>query len=171
MHSERAGPILSNRPSSRSRFHMEGSSSRESSVRIDPSAVALLANRCSIIELSTGTMCGCMPYLTSFFRRLTFKTSQLSLLKSIKSGISNLFSRGFHSTRRSSSYDRANSDSGIEHYLETRILGSVSGKGKFMGSKHSTQREWLNRTVVAKENRGATPIPEEWNRVPTRSMV
>ena len=38
------------------------------------------------------------------------------------------------------------------HYLETNILGSVQGAGKFLDSQTSRQGEWLDRTTVSQQN-------------------
>lgn len=110
-----------------------------------------------------GIICGCMPYLAGYFRRLHLKSIQIPLLKSITHRISSTFSRRFGHYKKSSTFNRMDSHPKNEHYLETNILGSVQGKGRFLDSGNHTQREWLDRAAVTRNSRMDTPIPEAWS--------
>lgn len=71
-----------------------------------------------VIELNIGTICASLPFLPAFYQYHRLKPSQLAVLKTITNKIKHF---------RSSSKTRDNC-------LETGILGSVQGEGKFLES-------------------------------------
>lgn len=93
----------------------------------------------SILEMTLGIICGCMPYLAPMLKRWYLRWSQLSLLK-------NLMSRISSSRKRPGRSPGSSGFSGIEsrppnnHYLETNILRSVKGERKFLGSQFCAEK-------------------------------
>lgn len=118
------------------------------------------ANRPSIIEMALGTICGCMPYLASKFKRWGRKSSQPYWLKVIKSRITFKFNRRSDKPNNSSSFKRVESPPNQDHHLATNILGSVKGAGKFIDSRNSKLREWLDRTTISQQGHKEETIPE-----------
>lgn len=56
------------------------------------------------------------------------------------------------------------------HYLETNILGSVKGAGKFLESQNPKQREWLESSVpnslVETSTSNLLAVPEHCSSAP-----
>lgn len=71
-----------------------------------------------VIELNVGTICASLPFLPAFYQHHRLKPSQVAALKTITNRI-----KPFRFGRKMSG-DR----------LETGILGSVQGEGKFLKS-------------------------------------
>lgn len=107
-----------------------------------------MTNRLSVFEMTMGIICGCMPYLAPLFKRWYLKSSQLYMAKNFMSRITFRFSRRSHRSKKSPSFIRMESHPKERHYLETNILGSVTGAGKFLDSENPRQSEWLERTTV-----------------------
>lgn len=71
-----------------------------------------------VIELNIGTICASLPCLPAFYKHHRLKPSQVAALKTITNKI-----KPFSSSRKTS-----------HNHLETGILGSVQGEGKFLKS-------------------------------------
>ena len=115
-----------------------------------------------MIEMTMGIICGCMPYVASTLNRWRLKSSQLSLLKNIKSRITFKLNRRSDLSKESLNSHRADSHPNQDRYLQTNILGSVKGAGKFLDSQSFIQREWLDRTVISQPGQRENTIPEGW---------
>ena len=143
---------------------MARSSRWKSCVSLAIHAVALCrTNSFRITELSMGIICGCMPYLTSLFMSKHLKISRFPLLKRITSHISSTFSKRFGRSKKSSTFTRIDEIPGNEFRLETRILGSVKGQGRFLDSRSRTPNELLDRTIIEHYSREDVPIPDSWS--------
>ena len=77
-----------------------------------------MLRRSRVIELNIGTVCASLPYLPAFYHPHRLKHSQVSALKTLTNKMNPFRSR------RKTRDDR----------LETGILGSVQGEGKFLES-------------------------------------
>ena len=71
-----------------------------------------------VLELNIGTICASLPFLPAFYQHHRLKPSQVAALKTITNKI-----RAFRSGRKTR-----------DARLETGILGSVQGEGKFLQS-------------------------------------
>ena len=71
-----------------------------------------------VIELNVGTICASLPFLPAFYHHHRLKPSQVAALKTITNKI-----KPFRSSRKMRD-DR----------LETGLLGSAQGEGKFLKS-------------------------------------
>ncbi|MCJ1346583.1 hypothetical protein MMC31_004801, partial [Peltigera leucophlebia] len=92
-----------------------------------------------ILEMTLGIICGCMPYLAPMLKRWYLRWSQLSLLKNLMSRISSLRKRPGRSPG-SAGFSEIESRPPNDHYLETNILRSVKGEGKFLGSQFHVEK-------------------------------
>lgn len=54
-------------------------------------------------------------------------------------------------------------DAPQDKYLETGILGSVQGKGKFLESGVHPQKLWIGGTSNDHSSRGVSTIRDAWN--------
>ena len=72
------------------------------------------------------------------------------------------FARRSKRSRASSKFNRVNSHPTGDPYLESHILGSVKGGGKFMESGVHPQRQWLGHTAVSQQSQGASTVREEF---------
>lgn len=104
-----------------------------------------------------------MPYLAPTLKRWHMKSSQIHLVKGIKSRFT--FKRNKQSNKSTETARPGEADSYQipNHHLETRILGSIKGAGDFLGSQNPMQREWLDRTIVSQQGRGEGAIPDGWS--------
>ena len=71
-----------------------------------------------VVELNVGTICASLPFLPAFYQHYHLKSSQVAALKTITNRIN-----PFRSSRKMR-----------DHLLESGILGSVQGEGKFLES-------------------------------------
>ena len=71
-----------------------------------------------VIELNVGTICACLPSLAAFYRHHRLKPSHIAAIKTITYRVN-----PFRSSRKVR-----------DHRLETHILGSAQGEGKFLKS-------------------------------------
>ena len=88
-----------------------------------------------------------MPHLASFYRHYLHKALDSFSLQDIKAKLGYPWlkrSKG-SSGNNADNFDRVGSDPDNDMYLETRILGSVQGKGKFLDSQVHPQREWVEK--------------------------
>ena len=77
-----------------------------------------------VLELNIGTICASLPFLPGFYQHYRLKPSQVAALKTLTNKIKSF---------RSSPKMR-------DDHLETGILGSVQGAGKFLESSDLTNR-------------------------------
>ena len=68
-----------------------------------------------------------------------------------------------NSAESSSRFDRVGFDPGNDLYLETRILGSVQGKGKFLDSGVHAQQQWIDKNSRDPMSQGAATVREAWD--------
>lgn len=71
-----------------------------------------------VVELSAGTICASLPFSPAFYQHHRLKPSQVAALKTITNKL-----KPFRSSRKV----------GVDH-LETGLIGSVQGEGKFLKS-------------------------------------
>lgn len=71
-----------------------------------------------VVELNVGTICASLPFLPAFYQHYHLKPSQVAALKTITNRIN-----PFRSSRKMR-----------DNLLESGILGSVQGEGKFLES-------------------------------------
>ena len=108
-------------------------------------------------------ICGCMPHLAGFFKRKGPDTPLLSPIKSLASRITSGITRRFKSSESTSNFDRVKSQSASDPYLESYILESVKGSGKFMQSGVQPQKTWLGQNTEMKQSQGPSTAREEFN--------
>ena len=117
-------------------------------------------NTCSIVETNVGIICGCMPHLASVFRQLRNRLRQSTVYKSLKSRATSMFTRHLATSKGSSArnqnFERVSSKHSENIYLETNILGSARGKGKFLDSGNHPQQGWLQSNVASVDSTLAT---------------
>lgn len=94
----------------------------------------------SILEMTLGIICGCMPYLAPMLKRWYLRWLQLSMLKNIVSRISSTLRNRPRRSLGSSSFSEIETRPPNDHYLETNILRSVKGEGKFVGSQFCAEK-------------------------------
>lgn len=90
------------------------------------------------VELDVGIICACLPHLPPLFRRLrekysVFSSEQLKPRNASKIW-KRIFTSGPFSKRNSKQLDPEAHNDSKEMYLETNIIGSQPGEGKFLGS-------------------------------------
>ena len=102
-----------------------------------------------------------MPYLASFLKRQRPRFLKLSVFQNLWVQISSGLTRRLKRSRGSSSFDRVDSNLGSGPYLETHILGSVKGAGKFMESGVYPQKHRLGHAVVPEESQGTSTVRED----------
>ena len=112
------------------------------------------------LELSLGVICGCMPYLAGFFKRQRPKMPQLSSMRGILSYITSVFTSRSRHHRSSSKSSELIAPSDKDPYLETHILGSVKGGGKFVQSGVYPQKAWLDETTESRRGQDVSTIRE-----------
>ena len=105
------------------------------------------ADRLRVIEMTLGIICGCMPYVASTLKQWQPTSSPMYLLKEIKSRITMKLNKRSSESGKSESSHEVFIHPKQDHRLETRILGSIQGGGKFLGSQSPQQREWFNRST------------------------
>ena len=88
-----------------------------------------------VIELNVGTICASLPFLPAFYQHHHLKPSQVAALRTITNRI-----KPFRFGRKMSS-DR----------LETGILGSVQGEGRFLKSGDLTNISGSTDTTQSTE--------------------
>ena len=118
------------------------------------------ADMLRVIEMTLGIICGCIPYVASTLKNWHLTSSPIYLLKEIKSRITMKLNRRSSKSRGSENSDEYALHPKQDHYLETRILGSVHGGGRFLDSRNPQQREWLNRTTFSNMKYGEGTISE-----------
>ena len=91
----------------------------------------------SVLEMTLGIICGCMPYLAPMLKRWYLRLSQLSVLKNIMSRITSPLRRR---SPGSSGFSEIESRPPNNHYLETNILRSVKGEGNFLDSQFCAEK-------------------------------
>ena len=111
--------------------------------------------------MSLGVICGCMPYLASFFKRQRPK-SPGTHLKRLISRIKSKLSRGSKDSSTGSSFNRINSPPSDDAYLESHILGSAKGGGKFLESGVHPQKDWMRHGTVVQQSTGDSTMREEF---------
>ncbi len=120
-----------------------------------------LAHEYSVLEMSFGVICGCMPYLASFFKRQHPKSPGTSLKHFFSRLTTKLLKRSKQSST-SRPFNRISSHPPTNAYLETHILGSVKGGGKFLESGVHPQKEWLGHGSVTQQDLGESTVREEF---------
>ena len=116
-----------------------------------------------VLEMSLGVICGCMPYLAGFFKRNRTSLPQLSFLKNLLSRITSGVTGRFKSSKPNSDFNRVGSNAPQDVYLESHILGSVKGAGKFMESGVHRQGRWLGQDTMTRQSQGVSTVREEFN--------
>ncbi|MCJ1307096.1 hypothetical protein MMC25_000742 [Agyrium rufum] len=122
-----------------------------------------------VIELTLGIICGCMPYVATTLKSWTLDSGPSSFFKGFRSILSSRRHRKRSKHSRVSSDDLGESQQSQEYRLETRILGTVKGNGRFLDSRNSKQKEWLDRTMVTQQSIGERTIPEAWETADYRA--
>lgn len=84
-----------------------------------------------VIELNIGTICASLPFLPGFYQHHRLKPSQVAALKTITNKV-----KPFRSSPKMS-----------DNRLETGILESVQGVGKFLESRDLTNRTGSTNTT------------------------
>ena len=86
-----------------------------------------------------------MPQLASLYRRRVHNVLGSLSFKSLKARLVLPWSgRSKDGPRNESDRAHVRSDPRNNLYLETQILGSVQGKGKFLNSGVYSQRQWMD---------------------------
>lgn len=106
----------------------------------------------SVVEINVGIIVGCMPYLAPIMRTGILGLVQVCSLTNIRS----IFTEHMPFLRTSKKFANEATDQpasasalGSENaYLETHMLGSVDGKGKFLQSGTFPQKSWLQRSAL-----------------------
>lgn len=93
----------------------------------------------SILEMTLGIICGCMPYLAPMLKRWYLRLLQLSMLKNLISRISSSLRKRSGRSPESSGFSEIRSPPN-DHYLETNILRSGKGEGKFLDSQFCVKK-------------------------------
>jgi len=122
-------------------------------------------NGSRIVEICVGIMVGCMPHLASLLRHQSRSALSALSLKNLKRKLVYPWSKrsksdsaeGFHELN-----DVA-PDAAQAMYLETGILGSVRGKGKFLDSGVCPQKLWIADKTNERSTRGVSTIGDAWN--------
>ncbi len=107
----------------------------------------------SIFEINVGIIVGCMPHLAPMMRKGVLKLAHVCSISNIRSFLTEHlpFLRTSKRLTDEPTDDLANSpDLSSDHkaYLETKMLGSVDGKGKFVKSGTFPQRGWLQKSTM-----------------------
>lgn len=105
----------------------------------------------SIIEINIGIIVGCVPHLAPMMRNVySTLVRTCGHIKTIVTERVSLWGRS-RSGNTSPTENPAGSDSGQKRapgaYLETRILGGVDGKGKFLQSGTLQPKSWWQTGV------------------------
>lgn len=107
----------------------------------------------SVIEINVGIIVGCMPYLSPIMRTGILGIVKVCSLTHIRSIFTEHmpFLRTSHKFANEATEHPANASalgSDRNAYLETQMLGSVDGKGKFLQSGNFPQKSWLHRSAL-----------------------
>jgi len=104
----------------------------------------------SVIEINVGIIVGCMPYLAPMMRTGVLGFVRVCSLTNIRSALTKHIPILRTSKRLSneSTDHLAIPSSDRDAYLETRMLGSVDGKGKFLQSGTFPQKSWLQKSAL-----------------------
>ena len=119
----------------------------------------VVAHVSSIVEMALGVICGCMPYLAPLIRRIRQKSSSLSL-KHLLSRLTPRLPRRSKQSSSGSNLHRISSHPSNDAYLETQILGSATGEGKFLRSGFHSQKSWAGRVTPTTQTLRTSTVRE-----------
>lgn len=107
------------------------------------------------VELDVGIICACLPHLPALFRRLKENVSASSSRqlkpRFISKAWKRFFSSGIFSKLNSKQLDPEACKASNAMYLETNILGSRPGEGRFLESGIHPRRESLIGSTNGRE--------------------
>ena len=103
--------------------------------------------------------------MASLFRNQFPKNLGLFSFKNLRARLVQPWSKDLKgsSTGISSQSDRVNSNPGNDMHLETRILGSVQGDGKFFNSGGHPQQQWVDQSYHDLMSQGLATVREAWD--------
>ena len=103
----------------------------------------------SVIEINVGIIVGCMPQLTSGFRNQLVKSFHFLSLASFRNRLFSSRKPSNGAEDSDNQFQRVSSRQSTESpYLETKLLGSINGKGKFLRSGLFRQKGWLKSSIL-----------------------